>query len=727
MKTTKKLVIKNLKSVPTIPDNYLNTEWSKLEKSVQAIHNSQPLENSLEELYRSVENLCKLNYGGDLYDHLCMLTNNHVKNSLLPSISREIDFLGTMNYTWVTFCRQTVLIKNIFLYLDRSFVIHGQCGQCLMSISAMNHNLFKENIVLNPFIRPKLLDGLLYLIQQERQGVSIDRNLVKSLVSMLITLQVYEIIFEIEFLQSTELLYKIEGEALIREYDIIKYLRHVEQRCSEEKERVKNYLNPYTEQPLVNVLVNQLLSPHLQEIFQNGVNHLIENNNFEEISLFYKLLALLPNGRMELCTAFGDYLKKRGRLIVINPENDKNMIQELIDFKDKIDNVVLSCFENNDKYVDIVRDSFKCFINQRHNKPAELLAKFVDSKLRCKDIGEEEIEILLDKVMVLFRFVQGKDVFEAFYKRDLAKRLLVGKSTSQDAENSMISKLKLECGGGFTSKLEGMFKDITVSQGINNAFRQHLNHIHTVGDGSKNLNIDMCVNVLTSSYWPNYPSYEVNLPPEMVVYQNIFLKFYMGNHSGRKLHWQPNLGHCIIKADFSTGRKELQVSLFQTIVLLLFNNGNEMTYKEILEALNLEQNELKRTLQSLACGKTRVLLKTPKGKDIEENDTFVFNNDFTDKLFRVKINQIQMKETVEEQRATEESVIQDRQFQIDAAIVRIMKQKKTLSHNLLMSELYDILDIPVKPADLKKRIEQLIDRDYIERDQNNSTVYKYIA
>ena len=52
------------------------------------------------------------------------------------------------------------------------------------------------------------------------------------------------------------------------------------------------------------------------------------------------------------------------------------------------------------------------------------------------------------------RFIHGKDVFEAFYKKDLAKRLLVGKSASVDSEKSMLSKLKAECGAGFTSKLE---------------------------------------------------------------------------------------------------------------------------------------------------------------------------------------------------------------------------------------------------------------------------------
>lgn len=101
-------------------------------------------------------------------------------------------------------------------------------------------------------------------------------------------------------------------------------------------------------------------------------------------------------------------------------------------------------------------------------------AKFVDVKLRAgnKEATEEELERLLDKIMVLFRFIHGKDVFEAFYKKDLAKRLLVGKSASVDAEKSMLSKLKQECGGGFTCKLEGMFKDMELSKDINITYKQ---------------------------------------------------------------------------------------------------------------------------------------------------------------------------------------------------------------------------------------------------------------
>lgn len=159
----------------------------------------------------------------------------------------------------------------------------------------------------------------------------------------------------------------------------------------------------------------------------------------------------------------------------------------------------------------------------------------------------------------------------------------------------------------------------------------------------------------------------------------------------------------------------------------MFNEGDEFSFEEIKMATGIEDSELRRTLQSLACGKARVLIKNPKGKDVEDGDKFIFNGDFKHKLFRIKINQIQMKETVEEQVSTTERVFQDRQYQIDAAIVRIMKMRKTLGHNLLVSELYNQLKFPVKPGDLKKRIESLIDRDYMERDKDNPNQYHYVA
>ncbi|KAG8276568.1 Cullin-3 [Homalodisca vitripennis] len=110
---------------------------------------------------------------------------------------------------------------------------------------------------------------------------------------------------------------------------------------------------------------------------------------------------------------------------------------------------------------------------------------------------EQEIESVLDKTMVLFRFLQEKDVFERYYKQHLAKRLLLNKSVSDDSEKNMISKLKTECGCQFTSKLEGMFKDMTVSNTIMEEFKEHV-----LTSGANLHGVDLSVRVLTTGFWP---------------------------------------------------------------------------------------------------------------------------------------------------------------------------------------------------------------------------------
>ena len=72
----------------------------------------------------------------------------------------------------------------------------------------------------------------------------------------------------------------------------------------------------------------------------------------------------------------------------------------------------------------------------------------------------------------------------------------------------MLSKLKAECGAGFTSKLEGMFRDMELSKDINIAFKQHMDNITNASD----YKIDLTVSVLSMAYWPTYQAMEVNIP-----------------------------------------------------------------------------------------------------------------------------------------------------------------------------------------------------------------------
>lgn len=62
------------------------------------------------------------------------------------------------------------------------------------------------------------------------------------------------------------------------------------------------------------------------------------------------------------------------------------MVQDLLDFKDKLDNIVRNCFDHNDKYLNSLREAFEFFVNQRSNKPAELIGMdfFLSSHLNRK-------------------------------------------------------------------------------------------------------------------------------------------------------------------------------------------------------------------------------------------------------------------------------------------------------------------------------------------------------
>ncbi|KAH8554516.1 Cullin family-domain-containing protein [Umbelopsis sp. PMI_123] len=720
----KKLIIRNFKVKPQLPPNYEDETWNRLKRAVHAIQNHEKVPESLETLYKSCENLCHHKMADRLYTRLREECENHVKvelQKLSSNTNTGIFFLETVSQTWADYCNQMIMIRSIFLYLDRTYVLQSSG---IFSLWDMGLELFRSQLLVETSLRDKIVEGSIDMITTERSGDTINSSLLQSLIRMFIDLSIYHDVFEEPFLRRTQLFYRSEGERLVHSMDMADYLQHVDQRLKEEGiDRINAYVDSSTKPKLIKLVETELLERHVDTILEKGFQPLLQDNRKDILALMYRLLSRV-HALDQLRTYFFESLKKTGGAIVNDESRDSTMVQSLLAYKQKIDIILAETFDHNTQFANSMREAFESFINSRQNKPAELIAKFVDSKLRSgnKTATDEELESLLDRVLILFRFIHGKDVFEAFYKRDLAKRLLLGKSASIDAERSMLSKMKTECGPAFTSKLEGMFKDIDISRDLMTTFKNHKSY-----EDIKDLQI--YVNVLTQGFWPTYPPVEITLPPDMANSQEVFKDFYMSKHNGRRLMWQNNLGHCVVKATFPKGKKELLVSLFQTVVLLLFNDRkrDRLTYNEIRELTNIEDKELSRTLQSLACGNSRVLKKNPPGRDVNATDSFSYNEAFTASLYRLKINTIQLKETVEENTRTREGVFQDRQYQVDAAIVRIMKTRKTLSHNMLINELFEQLRFPVKATDIKKRIESLIDREYMERESEDSSSYRYLA
>jgi hypothetical protein len=103
-----------------------------------------------------------------------------------------------------------------------------------------------------------------------------------------------------------------------------------------------------------------------------------------------------------------------------------------------------------------------------------------------------------------------------------------------------------------------------------------------------------------------------------------------------------------------------------------------------------------------------VLNKKPKGREVSTTDEFSYNDGFSDPKMRIKINQIQLKETKEENKTTHERVAADRHYETQAAIVRIMKSRKTITHPELVAEVIKATRSRgvLEPAEIKKNIEK---------------------
>lgn len=254
----------------------------------------------------------------------------------------------------------------------------------------------------------------------------------------------------------------------------------------------------------------------------------------------------------------------------------------------------------------------------------------------------------------LFSYLTDKDMFAEYYKKQLAKRLLLQRSASDDAERSMIAKLKLKCGAQFTSKLEGMVTDINLSQDIQTAFSEWMEA------KALKLEVDLSVQVLTTGFWPTYKSDELNLPSELVACVSAFKEYYDTRTSHRRLRWVHNLGSAQLVGNFLPGGKKKQhdllLSTYQACILLLFNSQDTYSCADVQAALKLPLDDLKRYLLSLCVGKYRLLLKSPAGKEVEPTDTFKANLEFTDRARRIKVPMLNARVTQEEKETTRQTV-----------------------------------------------------------------------
>ncbi|KAL3631157.1 Cullin-3A [Castilleja foliolosa] len=727
----KNFQIEAFKHKVVVDPNYADKTWKILEHAIHEIYNHNASGLSFEELYRNAYNMVLHKCGEKLYSGLVSTMTLH-----LQTMSKSIEaaqgplFLDELNTKWNEHNKALQMIRDILMYMDRTFIpSHNKTP-----VHELGLNLWRDNVIHSSKIQPRLLYTILDLIFSERSGEVINRGLMRNIIKMLMDLgsSVYQEDFEKQFLDVSADFYRAESQEFIECSDCGDYLIKAERRLNEEIERVSLYLDTKSETKITNVVENEMIANHMLRLVHmenSGMVKMLLDDKIEDLGRMYNLFRRVPDGLSTIRDVMTSHIRETGKQLVTDPEKSKNPVEfvdTLLVKRDKYDKIINFAFSNDKTFQNALSSSFEYFINLNPRSP-EYLSLFVDDKLRkgLKGVKEEDIEVILDKVMILFRYLQEKDVFEKYYKQHLAKRLLSGKTVSDDAERSLIVKLKTECGYQFTSKLEGMFTDMKTSQDTMQGFY--------AAYGAELVNCPtLVVQVLTTGSWPTQSSQTCNLPSELSSLCDKFRSYYLGTHTGRRLSWQTNMGTADLRATFGNGQKyELNVSSYQMCVLMLFNNTDRLSYGEIEQATTIPSSDLKRCLQSLACVKGKnVLRKEPMSKDIGEGDVFSVNDGFTSKLRKVKIGTVvAQKECEPEKQETRQRVEEDRKPQIEAAIVRIMKSRRVLDHNNIIAEVTKQLQsrFLANPGEIKKRIESLIERDFLERDNVDRRLYRYLA
>ncbi|KIY67142.1 Cullin-domain-containing protein [Cylindrobasidium torrendii FP15055 ss-10] len=682
--------------------------------------------------------------GSDIYNSLIRYFICHLK--LLRDASADLEGEELLRYyaaEWTRYTTGANYINRLFTYLNRHWVKREReegrrtvYTVYTLALVQWRGSLFAPIQQGNA----RLASAVLRLIEQQRDGQPIDSALVKSVVDSFVSLgldesdptkvclDVYRDHFESPFLAASETYYKKESQAFLAENSVPEYLKKAEERLREEEDRVERDLNTHTRRPLIAQCEDVLIRARAELIWDH-FQVLLEFDKYEDMQRMYALMSRIPEGLDPMRKRFEKHVKQAGldatrKLIFDGIEEDvepKAYVDALLTVYEKNASLVTQSFNGEMGFVGSLDKACIDFVNRNAAtgtsdlKSAELLAKYVDILLRKgnKVIEESHLERELGRIMILFKYLDNKDTFQQFYQKRLSKRLIHGQSASEDAESSMIGKLKDACGFDYTHKLQRMFTDMRLSSEITAGFKNRM-------ESEGNTETSLSVSVLGTNFWPlAVAEHDFTVPQEVKPIINRFTGYYNAQHNGRKLTWLWHYSKCELKLNYTHQQYVLLASTYQMGVLLLFNRRDSVELEEIVAETGLPKEMVLQVVVPLV--RAKVILA--------EGTRYDLNPDFKNRKIRVNVNQLIKAEVKKEEREVIENVEQERKYMIEATVVRIMKARKTLKHQQLVQEVIVQVSprFPPKLQDIKKTIDGLMEKEYIERVDGTRDTYQYMA
>ncbi|CAL8109561.1 unnamed protein product [Orchesella dallaii] len=359
------------------------------------------------------------------------------------------------------------------------------------------------------------------------------------------------------------------------------------------------------------------------------------------------------------------------------------------------------------------------------HKSPEMLARYCDLLLKKtgRNYEDQELDELLNQAMIIFKFIEDKDVFQKYYSRMLANRLVGSMSASDDAESSMITKLKVACGYEYTTKLQRMYQDIGLSKDMNEDFKLWLGRQQI----AEPMKVDFSIMVLSFGSWPfSQDSNDTFLLPQVLEpCVNIFTQYYQEMHTGRKLSWLYSKSKGEVLANCFGSKYTFVMSTYSIGLLTQYNVKDSYKLYELVEATQLREDVVTQIVQLFM--KANILKSFDDEDKLSlQSEIYLFKG-YKNKRYKVNLMQPLKTEVKLEDEKTQASVEDGRLMECQAAIVRIMKARKIMEHQNLLSEVIMQLNHRFKPTIqlIKKCIDILIEREYLGRREGEHNTYEY--
>jgi len=528
-------------------------------------------------------------------------------------------------------------------------------------------------------------------------------------------------------------------------------------------------LHRCTEPFLVKALYDALLAKCYRGLFSQQVGGLKDifaaprERAAGELAQLFRLFAFLPDALPLIANEFKEHLIKTGSALqteyikgeepaaaaapaassasaAVQSQGD-NYIAALLDFHEAQYQTLSTSFQSHVIFSKAFKQAFENLVTVKTTpngvpiNHVELLAAYLDTVLKkpaqvppsaAARLSEAAMDAKLESIARVFVYLADKDLFLEAAAKYLSKRLLNQRSESIEAERLMITKLKLRCGAQYTNRLETMVNDMRTSALQQAAFESWLNREAMSLGG-----IEFSVSTLTLGSWPAITHDPLNLPSELELCHSKFEQFYHSITSNRRLRWIHSLSSVIMRIKLGEGAPfEAVMTTFQAAILLLvnehFNTG--ISIQEITDRLGVAPDTIKLLLRSLVSGQYPLLIKEP-ADSYSPSHLIKPNINFTTQSRRIRLPlPVAKSQSSTADRMAAAKVVSDRKPAIEAAIVRVMKKRKVLAHQALVSEVQTILQplFPVESSDVKTEIEGLIARDFLERDRERPHVYHYL-